>query len=101
MSEICSKCGLPLEICACKAIEREKGGYVTIKCVPRKYKKLVTLVQGLPADALDRTAKELKTKLACGGTAKDGEIVLQGEHKNKVKEILLKMGYSAENIVVK
>jgi translation initiation factor 1 len=92
---------LPLEICACKAIEREKGGLVTIREVPRKFKKMVTLVHGIPSDALDRTAKELKTKLACGGSAKDGGIVLQGRHKGKVKELLLKMGYTADNIMVK
>jgi len=101
MSEICPKCGLPLEICACKAIEQEKGGAITIQLVPRKFGKLVTLITGLPSNAIEGIAKEMKTKLACGGTTKNGEIILQGNHKDRAKQLLINMGYAPENIVVK
>jgi len=40
----------------------------------------------------------MKRKLACGGTSKGTEIVLQGKHVGKVKELLLKDGYKEEQI---
>jgi len=44
--------------------------------------------------------KELKTRLACGGTIKDGIIELQGNHKEKAKSILVRLGFSEEQIEV-
>lgn len=44
--------------------------------------------------------KKLKTKLACGGTYKDGKIELQGKHVLKVKELLIGMGFTEEQLVV-
>lgn len=57
--------------------------------------KTVTLVAGFVGgeDDLKHLAKELKTKLSTGGSAKDGEIVIQGDVKEKVIELLQKMGY--------
>jgi translation initiation factor 1 len=44
--------------------------------------------------------KELKTKLACGGTLKNNSIELQGNHKDKVKQLLIKMGFPENQIEV-
>lgn len=57
--------------------------------------KTVTLVTGFVGreDDLKQLAKELKTKLSTGGSAKDGEIVIQGDVKAKVIELLQGMGY--------
>ena len=52
------------------------------------------------SDGIDDTAKELKHALACGGSAKGGQIVLQGDHKKKMKSVLVKMGYTSESIQV-
>ena len=98
MSEICQKCGLPMEICACSAIQKETGTTIKVYATKKRFNKLVTIVEGLSGEDLKKTAKELKTLLACGGTSKDGMIVLQGEHKAKVKEALIKMGYPQETI---
>ena len=43
-------------------------------------------------------AKELKSKYACGGTAKDGYIFLQGDHRDTIKETLVKLGFSESTI---
>ena len=57
--------------------------------------KTVTLITGFvgtEAD-LEKLGKTLKTRCGIGGTAKDGEIVLQGDVRDKVCEILTKEGY--------
>jgi len=97
MSEICPKCGLPKELCVCEEIAREQQN-ITIAVDRRRYGKMMTLVDGLnPHDVdLDSLVSKLKSICACGGTVKDGKIELQGDHRNKVKESLEKMGFSVE-----
>lgn len=57
--------------------------------------KTVTLVTGFvgPEEELKALGKFLKGKLGVGGSAKDGEIIIQGEFKERVIDILLKDGY--------
>ncbi len=97
MSEICPKCGLPKELCVCEEIAREQQN-ITIAVDRRRYGKMMTIVDGLnPHDVdLDSLVSKLKSICACGGTVKDGRIELQGDHRNKVKESLEKMGFSVE-----
>lgn len=58
--------------------------------------KAVTLVTGFvgPEEDLKALGKILKGKLGVGGSAKDGEIIIQGEFKERVIDILLKDGYT-------
>ncbi len=100
MGEICSKCGLPKEICACEALEREGAKRIKIYSTKKKFGKLVTIVEGLDEGELDKITKELKRTLACGGSSKEGVIVLQGEHRDKTKQLLTKMGYLGDSIDV-
>jgi translation initiation factor 1 len=97
MAEICSVCGLPKELCMCEEIAREQQS-VRIYTDSRRYGKMVTVIDGIDANDidLDDLAKKLKNKCAAGGTAKDGKIELQGEHKKKVKEFLEEMGFKTE-----
>ena len=57
--------------------------------------KTVTLVTGFvgPEEDLKALGKFLKGKLGVGGSAKDGEIIIQGEFKERGIDILLKDGY--------
>ncbi len=98
MDEICTTCGLPKNICVCTEIS--KGSQkIKIKVVRTHFKKFLTTVSGLDDKViLKELGKTLKTKLACGGTIKENEIVLQGDHRDKVKKILLTEGFKEELI---
>jgi len=100
MSEICPRCGLPKELCVCDILDREASKKIKIYTAKRKFNKFVTVVEGMAGDELEKTTKELKRILACGGTYKDGFIELQGNHKEEVKKALMGLGYSEDSIDV-
>ncbi|MEG4282429.1 translation initiation factor [Microcoleus sp. A006_D1] len=60
--------------------------------------KTVTVISGFQEkpETLADLAKQLKAQCGTGGTAKENEIEIQGEHKQKLAEILKKMGYKAK-----
>ncbi|PIV68800.1 MAG: stress response translation initiation inhibitor YciH [Euryarchaeota archaeon CG01_land_8_20_14_3_00_38_12] len=96
MAEICPICGLPKELCVCEEIAREQQK-IKIYTEKRRYGKTVTIVEGIKSDIdINELAKTLKTKCASGGTVKNGNIELQGDHKKKVQEALMKIGFNAE-----
>jgi translation initiation factor 1 len=100
MDKICERCGLPKELCACDTIAKEKEK-IRVTSIKRRYGKFITLVEGISKDADNKKVlKELKNRLACGGTIKDNVIELQGNHKSRVSDVLRKLGFSADQIEV-
>ncbi|WP_255194191.1 stress response translation initiation inhibitor YciH [Natronobeatus ordinarius] len=71
---------------------------LTISVEERRYGKAMTIVEGFDADAVDVTsvASELKRSLATGGTTTDGRIELQGDHTDRVPELLRDRGFRVD-----
>ncbi|MEK6901636.1 MAG: stress response translation initiation inhibitor YciH [Nanoarchaeota archaeon] len=101
MVGVCSQCGLPQDLCVCETIAREQQKII-VTVEKRKFGKKYTIVNGIRKEAnVDEIFRKLKNRLACGGTAKSGQIELQGDHKFRVKQALLELGFSNETIEIK
>lgn len=60
--------------------------------------KTASVIKGFVGtdEDLDALGKVLKTKCGTGGSAKDGEIIIQGDHREKIVTILLQLGYKVK-----
>jgi len=101
MAEICPICGLPKDICVCEEISRQQQR-ITVRLETRKWGRAITVIEGVDkkSEDLSRLAQRLKASCACGGTAKNGQIILQGDQRGKVKDHLTEIGFPIENITV-
>ncbi|MFZ0515255.1 MAG: stress response translation initiation inhibitor YciH [Candidatus Nitrosopolaris sp.] len=101
MAVICKKCGLPDDLCACGELDKEDSR-VVVRLETRRFSKTTTMIEGIDPTLSDtqRIVKELKSRFACGGTAKDGFIMLQGDHRDDVKGYLVKLGFNEAAIEV-
>jgi len=84
MSETCPKCGMPQDLCVCGDIAKDEQK-ITVKIDTRSYNKEVTVIEGID----------------CGGTAKDGKIELQGNHKRRIEDVLVDQGFDRSQIEIK
>lgn len=99
----CECCGQPRKHCKCP---RGVDGQVVLpKDQPARVSrerrgggKMVTLISGLDCKATDLAAllKQFKAQFGAGGTIDDDRIELQGDHRDKLVEILRQMGYPAK-----
>lgn len=76
--------------------------HLTVRVEFRRWGKPVTVVQGLPKTgrSIVEVAHKLKERLATGGTAKDGVIMLQGDHRQRIKGELVKLGFPDDHIEI-
>ena len=104
----CSKCGKSEGECRCRE-ERRMGnasvaprdGFVRLS-LDRKQRrgKAVTIVAGVPGDLAQLTAlaQQLRKLCGAGGSLKDGDIELQGDHRDKVEARLVALGYKIKRV---
>ncbi|MBN3037467.1 MAG: translation initiation factor [Candidatus Diapherotrites archaeon] len=98
MTEMCPACGLPKDLCVCQEIAKEKQK-IRIRVETKKYQKRMTVIENLDPDTdLEDICTQLKRKLACGGTVKNGRIELQGGRTDRVKEALIKLNFPEDRI---
>ncbi len=99
MAVICNTCGLPDDLCACGELAKDSTKII-IRLETRRFRKKGTMIEGLDPklNNLESVARDLKNKYACGGTAKEGYIFLQGDHRETIKDTLIGLGFSAETI---
>lgn len=101
MAEICPVCGLPTELCVCEEMSKEQQR-IRIRIENKRWGKKYTIIDGIDSKdmKLNKLASQLKTKCACGGTAKNEQIMLQGDHRQVVREVLIDLGFPEENIEI-
>ncbi len=99
--ENCPVCGLPKDLCVCTTLDTELEK-IKIRVERRRYNKPATIIEGIDGKHhnLNEIAKKLKKTLACGGSVKDGKIILLGDHRDTVPDILVKLGFSKDQIEV-
>jgi translation initiation factor 1 len=97
MPDVCSTCGLPDELCVCDDMTRA-AQRVSIHIDERRYGKHVTIIEGFDSTAVDlkTVASELKSTLACGGTVDGETIELQGDHRERLEEVLPEHGFTLD-----
>ena len=102
IGRLCPGCRRPADQCACGAGTTRKPAAGTPIRVARSTAgrggKAVSVITGLPLDdaALEALAKLLKQACGTGGTVKDGNIEIQGEHRDRLVAELVKRGFPAK-----
>jgi translation initiation factor 1 len=100
---MCPVCRKPLAQCGCTRAPAVPAGDGTVR-VQRETKgrggKAVTVVRGVPMDAvaLDALGKQLRTACGAGGTVKDGVIEVQGDHLPRVIDLLQSRGFTVKKV---
>lgn len=94
----CPRCGHPEDLCRCSASAPPPppGGKPVIRLrLEKRAGKPVTVLaaEGLSKEALAALAKELKTLCGTGGTVKEAQAELQGDHRERLRPLLGEKGY--------
>ena len=83
-----------------RELDKEKIEIVISKVI-RRFSKPATIVRGLhDRKDVESITRDLKMKIGTGGTYKDKQIILQGDHRESVKTILLAKGFEEKSIEV-
>jgi translation initiation factor 1 len=98
---ICPLCGMPAARCACRKAPRAARGDGVVRVrreVQGRHGKTVTSISGvpLPDSELRELASELKRRCGSGGSAKDGVIEIQGDHRDALVALLEERGYTVK-----
>ncbi|MHB8351475.1 MAG: SUI1 family translation initiation factor [Thermoplasmata archaeon] len=82
------------------ALDRETAR-IRVRAEPRRYNKPATVISGFPAGVdLADIARQLKNRLATGGSVVEGEVYLQGDHRARIREELGRLGFEGDAVEV-
>lgn len=107
---ICPECSKPVSSCSCKKKNNNKAkkqariypddGIIRIMRETKGHKgKTVTIIGNTPKDInLKELAKKLKTLCGTGGSVKNSEIIIQGDHRQVILNAIIKQGHRAKLI---
>ena len=97
--DLLDKFGLNKDLMVDEAIAREDQR-IEVSIIKKKFGKKYTVIKGIDSKDIDikQVTKKLKAKFACGGTAKDDVIELQGDHTGRIKEALGAQDFPADSI---
>jgi translation initiation factor 1 len=99
---ICPACAKPLAACACRKKQAPPVPADGVIRIRREVKgrggKTVTVASGfqLDDDGLKQLAAELKRRCGTGGSAKNGEILIQGDHRETLLAELKQKGFAVK-----
>jgi translation initiation factor 1 len=98
---LCPHCGMAAAKCVCRQSPRAPGGDGIVRVrreVQGRHGKTVTAISGipLPEAELRELASELKRRCGSGGSAKDGVIEIQGDHRDALVALLEARGYTVK-----
>ena len=82
-------------------LDREEAR-VKVRMEMRRFRKPTTVIEGLKMNEKDlqELGTKMKKQLATGGSVKDGIVLLQGDHRDRVVEILVSRGFAESAIEV-
>ncbi|MDZ7722557.1 MAG: translation initiation factor [candidate division KSB1 bacterium] len=96
----CPNCEQPVDECVCKSQTKNAGSGAPVIKIRRETKgragKTVTTIFGIVPNQQKDIATQLKQQCGTGGSAKDGVIIIQGDHRTKIKAFLEKKGYTVK-----
>ncbi len=101
VGRVCPDCGKPVQQCSCSTVSKKFHGDGIVR-ISRETKGRkgsgVSLITGIPlADKeLQDLAKKLKKRCSSGGTIKNGSIEIQGDHRELLADLLMKLGYKVK-----
>ena len=82
-------------------LDKETAKIVISKDLRGRYRKKATVITGIQnSKDAESLTKELKTEMGTGGTYKNGQIILQGDHREEAQQFLIKKGFAKESIEV-
>ena len=97
---MCRNCEQPIDQCICKLQTKNAGSGAPVIKIRRETKgragKTVTTISGIIPNQQKDLAAQLKQQCGTGGSAKDGVIIIQGDHRTKIKAFLEKKGYAVK-----